>query len=285
MGKIRLYASILPGVVFGYFIFAASSSLNLFTPVRQLYLFLGIAAGLFFGAYEARTIINELSGNSESIVWKPLPVGAVLVLLPLLLVLGFFGVSEYLPFGVYFILSAIPVYLATSGWFYAKFEKDNRVNIFGSPFGFKYWTEPVEDVRTRFYHFVRDVVAKHPSALWWHIGGAKKFMEILQEKQDVEPSTQKELMDILKVMNRYRKLMLTVLVTVIGGGAILALFLLVVAADIVKIPASQFGNIVGPGSGILFFSAFAAVMLAMWKFKKTVRTRLASIDSDKLSSL
>ena len=61
------------------------------------------------GALEARLVLQELSRNSEATIWKPLPVGAILVCFPILLVLTVFGVSEYLPFILYFGLSAIPV--------------------------------------------------------------------------------------------------------------------------------------------------------------------------------
>lgn len=285
MGKIRLYMSIIPTVGFGYFIFAASTTLGWFTLVRQLYLILGITIGLVMGMFEARFVLQELSQNSEATVWKPLPVGAVLVCLPFMLVLAVFGAAEYLPFGVYFVLSAIPVYLAMGGWLLSKFEKKNNVRIFGSAFGFKYWTEPVEDFRDRFYHFVRDVADKQPSALWWHIGYSGKFIEHLEERQDIEPLTKKELKELLKVMNRYRKLTLTVLTIILSSAVILSLFILVVASGIVKITAQQFGNIAGPSSGIIFFSALAVVLLGMRKFRKTVSMKLASIDSEKLSSL
>jgi len=214
-----------------------------------------------------------------------LPVSAVLVCLPLLLVLAVFGVSEYLPFMVYFVLSAIPVYLATSGWFLARFEKDNRVRIFVFPYGFKYWTEPIEDVSTRFYHFVRDVVTKHPSALWWHIGYSKKFMEHLEDGQDVEPSTRKELLELLKVMNRYRKLTLTVLGTFLISAFSLFLFFFVSASGIVAIPERQIVDIVGPGSGIIALCFFVPALLLMTGFKRSIGRRLASLDSDKLSLL
>ena len=285
MGKMRLYSSIIPGVGFGFLLFQASTTLNLFTPIRQLYLLFGITVGFLMGALEARFVLRELSSNSEAVVWKPLPVGAVLVCLPILLVLTVFGVSEYLPFMAYFVLSAIPVYLATGGWFYASFEKDNRVRIFGSPFGLKYWREPIEDFSNRFYHFVRDIVTKHPSALWWHIGYANKFIEHLEEKQDIEPSTRKELLELLRVMNRYRKLALTVLGTFLISAFNLFLFFFVGASGIVRIPEQQIVDVVGPGSGIIALCFFVPVLLLMRRFKKAVSRRLASIDSDKLSSL
>jgi len=285
MGRFRLISSIVPAVGFGIMIFLASTNLNLFTPARQLYLLLGIAIGLLIGTYEARAIIHDLSTASESIVWKPLPIGAALFLAPFLLVLVAFGVSEYLPLIAYFGLPSIPAYLAASGWFLAKFEKDNNVRIFSSPFGFKFWKEPVEDLGDRFYHFIRDVVDRQPSALWYHIGYAGKFIELLKKRQDIEPRTQEELVELLKVMSRYRKLAFVVLVSIIGSAIILALFLLIVASGIIRIPARQFGNIVGPGSGVVFFSALAAVTIGMWKFKKTVSIRLARIDANKLSSV
>ena len=88
MGKMRLMTSIVPGVGFGFLLFQASTTLNLFTPIRQLYLLLGITVRILMGALEARFVLQELSRNSEATVWKPLPVGAILVCLPLLLVLA-----------------------------------------------------------------------------------------------------------------------------------------------------------------------------------------------------
>ena len=285
MGKMRLYISIIPAVGFGYFIFAASTTLGWFTPIRQLYLFLGIAVGLLIGTYEAQVVVRELSTNSEAIVWKPLPVGAILVCLPLLLALAVFGMSEYLPLGVYFVLSAIPVYLAVGGWLLAKFEKENKVRIFVSPFGFKFWKEHVEDLGERFYHFIRDVVDRQPSPLWYHIGYSSKFIEHLEGRKDIEPSTKKELLELLRVMNRYRKLTLTLLAGIVVSAVGFALFFLVVASGIVKITARQFGNIVGPGGGIILFSALAIVILTMQRFKKNVGKRIADIEIEELSCM
>ena len=285
MGKMRLYISIIPAVGFGYFIFAASTTLGWFTPIRQLYLFLGIAVGLLIGTYEARVVVRELSTNSEAIVWKPLPVGAILVCLPLLLALAVFGMSEYLPLGVYFVLSAIPVYLAAGGWFLAKFEKENKVRIFVSPFGFKFWKEHVEDLGDRFSHFIRDVVDRQPSPLWYHIGYSNKFIEHLEGRKDIEPSTKKELLELLKVMNRYRKLTLTLLAGIVVSAVGFALFFLVAASGVVKISAQQLGNIVGPGCGIIFFSALAIVILTMQRFKKDVGKRIADIEIEELSCM
>jgi hypothetical protein len=285
LGRFRLIGSIVPAVGFGFMLFQASITLNLFTPVRQLYLVLGIVEGMLLGTVEARLILQGLSKNAEAIVWKPLPISTVLVLSPFLVVLAVFGVPEYMPFGAYFVLSAIPAYLATGGWFLTSFEKENRVRIFVSPFGFKYWREPIEDLSDRFSHFIREVVEKQASALWYHVGYSGRFIELLKKRQDIEPKTQKELIELLKVMSRYRKLALVVLASVIGSGIILLLFLFVVASGIIRIPARQLGNIVGPGSGVIFFSALAAVALGMWKFKKTVSIGLARIDANKLSSV
>jgi hypothetical protein len=285
IGKIRLYMSIPPAVGFGFLIFQASTALNLFTPIRQLYLLLGVTVGLLMGTLEARFVLQELSSNSETIVWKPLLVGIVLVCLPLLLVLAIFGAEEYLPFGAYFVLSAIPVYLATGGWFYAKFEKANQVRIFGSPFGFKYWKEPVEDLNARFYQFIRDAVTKQPLSIWWQVGYAKKFITLLGEKQDIEPSTQKELLELLRAMNRYRKIGLTALGIFLSVVFGFFLFFFLGAAGIISIPERQLLDIVGPGSGVILFGFFIPVWLMIKRFQKTIADKLSNLESDKLYSL
>ena len=283
MGKMRLITSIIAGVGFGFFLFQASTTLNWFTPIRQLYLLLGIAEGLLNGALEARLVIQELSRNSEATIWKPLPVGAILVCLPILLVLTVFGVSEYLPFMAYFVLSAIPVYLATGGWFYARFEKENRVRVFGSPFGFQYWTEPIEDFSARFYHFVRDVVTKNSSALWRHAGYSKMFTEHLEERQDIELSTRKELLGLLEVMNKYRKTGLLVLGAFIASCSAIMLLLFGTASGVIAVPNLKITDIIGPASGCILFGFFISVLLLMRGFKRAVGNRLASLDSEKLS--
>ena len=278
----RLYMSVVPAVGFGFFIFQASTTLGLFTWIRQLYLLFGIVVGLLIGAYEARHITHRLRANTESIVWKPLLFSAPLVCLPFLLVFMVFGKAEYLPFGVYFVLSAIPVYLATSGWVLSRFEQENGVRVFG--LGLNYWTEKVEDVNARFYHFIKDVVVKQPSALWWHVGYVKKFVSLL-EKKDIEPSTREEILELLKAMNRYRKMAFAVLGIFLISIFGLLFFFFVGVTGLVEIPERLLLNIIGPASGVILIGFFVSVPLVMAGFRRSTRKMLSNLDSVKLSNL
>jgi hypothetical protein len=282
IGQTRLFTAILMGVASGVFIFLGSANLGLLTLTRQLYFFFGVAAGVLLGFFEARTVISKLAKSTETVVWQIVPVGTALFGVPLLLVIALFGVSEYMPFGIYAFFPFITAASAISGWYFSRFEKENKMWVFMFYFGFKYWTQPNPDVSARFYQFLRDVESKEGSQFRGQIGSslgyigyAKAFMKKLEENQEIDPARREKLVKILKAMNTYRKTAL----------ATLALFLISVAAITFLIFGSAFGNIefgfnvvdvVGPASGIILFGFFVGVFVLMRMFQRKITRLLES---------
>jgi hypothetical protein len=202
--KMRLFSSILAAVFFGFLLYSASVNLKWFTVIRGFYILTGIVEGVLIGWLEARIITRKLISVTEMIPWQILPIGIVSLVLPLFLTFEAFGSSEFLQFAAYLVLPFIPAFYATSGWCYNKFEKENRVRVFMFIYGLKYWTEPVFNASDRFNQFIEAVASKDSFSILSQVGQSKRLMETLEEKQDIESSTQNTLSNILKTMNEYR---------------------------------------------------------------------------------
>jgi hypothetical protein len=288
--------SIIAAVFFGFLLYSASVNLKWFTIIRGFYLLLGIVEGLLIGGLEARIVIRKLIRDTETIVWQILPISAVSFGLPLLLAITVFGVSEFLPFAGYLVLSFVPVYYAISGWYFNKFEKQNKVRIFMFVYGVKYWREPIPDASDQIYHFIRDVASKDSFSILSQAGYSKRLMATLKERQDIEPSTRKALFNILEVMNEYRHRMLTVLVVfLISCFLLIVYFFVLVSTDTFGLIEVVNHRIVsGQAISLILgcvptFSMFGGVFIAMWslrkRFQKRISSMLASMNSDKLSSI
>jgi hypothetical protein len=282
IGQTRLFGSILMGFASGVFIFLGSTNLGLLTLTRQIYFVFGVAAGALLGVFETRTVISKLHKSTETIVWQIAPVGAALFGVPLLLAISLFGASEYIPFGIYAFFPFITAVSATSGWYFNRFEKENKVGVFVFYFGFKYWTQPNPDVSDRFHQFLRDVESRDSSQFWGQVGSSlgyvgytKAFMDKLEEKQEIDPATREKLVKILKTMNTYR----------VAGLTCFALFLVSGATLLILLFGSAFGNIelsfnvvdlVGPASGIVLFGFAIGVLVLMKMFQRKISRLLAS---------
>jgi hypothetical protein len=289
IGKTRLFSSIYVAFVSGVFIFLGSTNLGWFTLTRQMYLLFGVVAGLLLGFLETRIVIPKLVKDTEAFVWQVGPIGTALFGVPLLLVIAFFGVSEYLPFGLYAFFPFITATGAASGWYYNKFEEENKVSVFMFYFGFKYWKQPNPDVSERFHHFLKDVASKDSAQFWGQLGSSlgyigytKAFRDKLEEKQEIDPSTRKDLLKILKTMNKYRYIGLTGF----------ALFLISISAIMILLFGTGLGyihlnfnvaDVVGPASGIILFSFAIGVIVLMKSFQRTISRLLANIDTSKLA--
>jgi ABC-type multidrug transport system fused ATPase/permease subunit len=289
IGKMRLFTSIFMAFVGGFFIFLGSTNFGWFTLTRVIYFLFGVTAGVLLGAIETRLVIPKLVKDTEAFVWQVVPIGTALFGVPLLLVMAFFGVPEYIPFGVYAFFPFITATGAASGWYFSKFEKENKVSVFMFYYGFKYWKQPNPDVSERFHHFLRDVARKDPSQFWGQLGSSlgyigytKAFRDKLEEKQEIDPSTRENLIKILKTMNTFRIIALV----------IFALFLVSVTTLMILLFGSAFGyfqfnfsvvDVVGLGSGIVLFSFFIGVIVLMKTFQRKISRLLASIDTSKFS--
>jgi hypothetical protein len=287
IGKIRLFASIIMASASGFFIYFGSTNFGWFTLTRVIYFLFGIIAGLLLGLVETRLVIPKLVKSTEAFVWQVIPIGTALFGVPLLLVVAFFGVPEYLPFALYAFFPFITATGAASGWYFNKFEEENKVRVFMFYYGFKYWKQPNPDVSERFHYFLRDVARKDSSQFWGmglslgYVGYTKAFRDKL-EKQEIDPTTRENLLEILKTMNKYRSIGLTGF----------ALFLVSVSAIMILLFGSAFGyihlnfniaDVVGPASGIIFFSFAIGVLVLMKSFQRTVSRLLANIDTSKLA--
>jgi hypothetical protein len=289
IGKTRLYISIFMAVVSGFFIYFGSTNFGLFTLTRVIYFLFGVTAGFLLGIVETRIVIPKLVKDTEAFVWQVVPIGAALFGVPLLLVIAFFGVPEYLPFALYAFFPFMTATGAASGWYFNKFEKENKVDVFMFYYGFKYWKQPNPDVSERFHHFLRDVAKKDPSQFWGQLGSSlnyigytNAFRDKLEEKQEIDPSTRENLLKILKTMNTFRTITLTVF----------ALFLFSVAALMVLLFGTGFGyfqfnfniaGVVGPASGIVLFGFLIGVFVLMKTFQRKISRLLTDIDTSKLA--
>jgi hypothetical protein len=289
IGKTRLFSSIFVAFVSGVFIFLGSANLGWFTLTRQIYLLFGVVAGLLLGVLETRIVIPKLVKDTEAFVWQVGPISTALFGVPLLLVIAFFGVSEYLPFGLHAFFPFIAATGVASGWYFSKFEEENKVSVFMFYFGFEYWKQPNPDANERFHYFLRDVASKDPSQFWgqlgssWgYIGYSKVFINILKEKQEIDPSTREELLKILKTMNKYRNIVLTGF----------SLFLVSISILLILLFGSAFGfihlnfkvtDVLGPASGIILFSFFIGVFVLLKSFQRKISRLLTNIDPGKLA--
>jgi hypothetical protein len=289
IGKMRLYISIFMAFVSGFFIYFGSTIFGWFTLTRLVYFLFGVAAGLLLGVIETRIVIPKLVKETEAFVWQVVPIGTALFGVPLLLVIAFFGVPEYLPFALYAFFPFMTASGAASGWYFNKFEKENKVDIFMFYYGFKYWKHPNPDVSERFHYFLRDVARKDSSQFWGRIGSSlgyigytKDFRDKLEEKQEIDPSTREDLIKILETMNKFRIITL----------AVFAFFMVSVATLVILLFGIGFGyfhfnfniaDVVGPASGIIFFGFLIGVFVLMKSFQRKISRLLTDIDTSKLA--
>jgi hypothetical protein len=287
IGKMRLFISIFMAFVSGFFIYFGSIQFGWLTLTRVIYFLFGVTAGVLLGVAETRLVIPRLAKDTEAFVWQVVPIGTALFGVPLLLVIAFLGVPEYLPFALYAFFPFMTASGAASGWYFNRFEKENKVGVFMFYYGFKYWKHPNPDVTERFHHFLRDVARKDSSQFWGRIGSSlgyigytKAFRDKL-EKQQIDPSTREDLIKILKTMNTFRIITL----------AVFALFMVSVATLVILLVGTGFGyfhfnfnitNVVGPASGIIIFGFFIGIIVLMKTFQRKISRLLTSIDTSKL---
>jgi hypothetical protein len=205
--------------------------------------------------------------------------------LPLLLGKLVLADSEFLPFAGYLILPAIPVFYVVSGWRFNQFEKKNNVQIFALFIGYLYYKAPMIVDSNRFYHFIRQVASKDSSSLWQQMGYSKRLMAALEERQDIDSLTRKELLDVLKVMNNYRRIGLTTLSLILASGFSLIAIVLSDMTGLTRLLNADTLDILGPASGCIFIGFALAVFVLMRTFQKKISSMLAQIDPNKLSHL
>jgi len=285
VSQYRLVAAGITAFFFGVLLYLASTSLNWLTLTNGFILLLGIIGGWLLGWFESRTVIQGLTKNAETVVWQVLPAGIVLFGLPLLLGKLFLADSAFLPFAGYLILPAIPVFSAVSGWRFNQFEKQNKVQIFVLFIGYLYYRAPLIVDSNRLYHFIRHVALKDSDALWQQAGYSKRLMATLEERQDIDSVTRKELLDVLKVMNRFRWIGLTTLALFVASSFGILAPIFTDMIGLTRILIAGVLDIIGPAAGLIFLVFALTVILLLRTFKKKISSMIAQIDPDKLAPL
>ncbi|MEM3608756.1 MAG: hypothetical protein QXV87_00210 [Candidatus Bathyarchaeia archaeon] len=248
------------------------------------------------GEFEARIVTSKLVKETETIVWQIPLISAVLCGLPLLFALMFFGVSELLPFAAYLVLPFYPVYCATSGWRFRKFEQQNKVQVFVFIYGIKFWTEPILSDSDRLNYFIDNVASKDALTILSQAGYSKRLMAALEEKQNIEKSARKALFNILQVINEYRHKTMIVFAMFLTSCLLLIVYFIALASTNTFGLVHVVNNKIVSGQAISLiltciptFSVFGGVFIATWRLRKQCRKRISnileSLDSNKLSSI
>jgi len=283
--QVRLTAASITAVSFSVLLFLASTNLGWLTPTRGLLIPLGILGGAVFGWFETRIVIRGLTKNTEIIAWQILPVSLVLFGLPLLLGKLVLADSAFLPFAGYMALPAVPALSAVSGWRFHQFEKKNKVQVFVLFIGYSYYRAPLIVDSNRLYHFIRNVESKDYYALYQQIGYSKRLMAMLEERQDIDSVTQKELLDVLKVMNKYRWIGLTALAVFLVSVVDILAPIFTDMTGLTNVLNADTFNIIGPVSGGIVIGFVLTVFLLLRTFNKKISSMTSQIDPDTLAFL
>ena len=251
---------------------------------------------MLFGIFEAKTVIPKLVDSTETLVWTVLPIGTALFAIPWLFVTQTIGTSEYLPFGLYAFFPFITSILGSSGWYFNKFEKEHKVTLFVFVYGVHYWKEQNPDIVDRFYYFIRELVSQDLSSIYYHVGYSKSYIKELEKKENIDSSTRQILQQILNVMKNYRRVGLSIYAGFMIAMPLLVLWLYILTSthtfgmqQVVEhriVSGREISIILGTTP---FVAVFGGTFGASWylrnKFKRTISSLLASVDSDKLSSV
>ncbi len=297
--KARMIMSVISGVFFGFLLVMASVNFKWFTLIRGLYLILGIANGIILGLVEAQSVIRGLNTKHKVVVWQPLPISALTFALPFLVTIAVFGVSEYLPFGIYVVLSAIPVYYGITGWIYNRAETQNKIRYLMSIYGFKFWKEPVPDYSNLFSSFISDLARKDYFLIMnphGYLGNSKRLMSALEAKTNADPETKDQLMNVIQFMDKYRQRGLQLYAAVMVSMTLLGLWIFLLASTntfglqhVVNgriVSGREISLVMGlvPAAAFFIFSILAPRL--HWKrYQRTLLRLLANVDTDKVYSI
>jgi hypothetical protein len=291
VSKMRLVSSVTSAVFFSILLYLASVNLKWLTVIRGLYLVLGIVEGVLVGWVEAKIVTRKLTKEAETTPWQTLLISTVSLGLPLLLTIEAFGSTEFLRYAAYLVLPFTPAFFAINGWHYNRFEKENKLQILMFPYGLKYWTEPVLDANDQFNQFTDAVASKDTPTILSQTRQSKKLIATLEERKDINPSTQSALSNILKAMNEYRHR-----ISIIGSGLIISLLILIAYFFILAI-TNAFGMVEivdnrivsGQAIGLILLcvptfstlgGVFAVTVSLRKGFQKRISDMLAPVDSE-----
>jgi hypothetical protein len=282
VSSVRFVGAAVTAVGFGVLVYLVSMNLYRFTLVSGVYLAWGVTSGVITGLFETRLVLSQIKNRTIMWLWRMSVAFGVLVLAPFLFVLLVYGGFEGASFLVYAALPVIPVFLGVSGYQYHKYEKQNNVKVFGAPYGFEFWTEPVVSFSDKFYFFLRDIQVKNASTMWHQIRYAKTYQKELNKHPDIDDQTRQCLTQLLETFSRYHVASLTILLTVSAGFPLILAFSFTGGFGLLELPLNQIMNVTLPLIGVLLITFFASTAYLVHSFNKKTAKMLRQINPDKL---
>jgi hypothetical protein len=246
-----------------------------------IYVLVGVTVGAVLGWYEAKTVLSRIKTDPLIIQWKLATAAGVLVILPFVFISGLYGFLESRNFLSYTVLTALPIFLATSGFEYTNYEKQNKVQIISGPNGFRYWLEPVREYSDKFYYFLRDIETKDTAAMWYHAGYSRIYRKEL-EKQNLSKETKENIGKILKTLRAYQIAGLTILAIIALGFPLLIIFSFTNGFGLLEMPLNAIMNITMPILAGLFITVGVSTFLLMYSLKKKMTETLPQIRIEKI---
>jgi hypothetical protein len=274
VSQVRLASAVITAVSFGFLIYLASVNFDWLTMNRGFLMLTGMVIGLLLGWIEARTVTRGLTENQQIIVWQVLLASVVLIGSPLLLAKLLLDNSDFLPFASYLFLPAVPVFSFFSGWLFRKFESKNNVQVKILSFGYIYYKEPIIVDSNRFSEFMRQVASRDSSSLWQQIGYTKRLMAALERRQDLESSTRENLLNIVRFMDRYRRMAIASLSIFLVAVSSMLIIISTDMLGLIRMSKINVGDIIGVGSGIVFFGFVTMVFFLVMNFKRKISNML-----------
>ncbi len=220
----------------------------------------------------------------------------LLYLLCLGYLLQIIGVSEYLPFGLYAFFPFFVSVLGSSGWYFNEFEKENKVMAFVFVYGVRYWKEQNPDIIDRFYYFIRDLISKDLYSLYLNVGYSGLYIIELNKRENIDSPTKQVLQQILNGMKKYRRAGLSIFAAFMIAMPLMILWVYILTSTHTFGMQQVIAHKIVSGREITivlgitpFIAVFGGIFGALWyvryKFERTISSLLASVDSDKLSSV
>ena len=262
LSQVRIIFSVFGLFVFGFLLYIVSVNFQWLTANRALLIIIGVFLGLILGLVEARTVTRGLSEKEQIVVWQVFAASAVIIGVPLLLAKIFIADSEFLPFASYLFLPVPPAFGFVSGYKLRSFEQKHNVQVKMLSFGYIYHKEPIVVDSNRFSTFITLVASRDGPGLWQQIGYVNSLRAALESRQDIEPLKKQQLVNVLKIMARYRAGALFALASVI----IVGFSFLVVP----KLLDNLSLNLVMPIIVVYFISLMAGVFLMMKRFNSKI---------------
>jgi hypothetical protein len=279
ISKVRLIGAAVTGTGFGLLYYSARISQS--WVALAAYLFLGVTIGAVLGWYEAKTVLSRIKTDPVIIQWKLALAVAGFVIFPFVIISGLYGFLESRNFLGYTVLTTIPAFLAISGFEYANYEKQNKVQIISGPYGFRYWLEPVREYDDKFYYFLRDIETRDTAAMWHHTGYSKIYQREL-ENQNLSIETKESIRILIKTLRVYQIAGLTILAVIALGVPLLIVFSLTGGFGLLQMSLNAIVNITMPILAGLFVMVGILTYLLTHSLRNKMEKTLPGIRIEKV---